>query len=298
MAAIFPKAGLNDNGVHPFVPASLIAGTVTLVKGAVGHRVAYNAACLALQTERVCMIVIEDGDRAHYLAGDAKEFAEFAAPVSTSLIAALPNSKTHQGDGVYFHPVGEMLACLIVRERRIKAYIGSKQVARRFPNVEKAESLPTYELWLDDPLTPGCPIWSGYAEQERESNRRMLHKMAGIGIGVNVVMGGLWAGSVMWQGYTQAQMNDSQEKVRQSLVQAVSQLQASPYKQQAWTELQEVARFVIEKKGRLEAFSFKQGKIMWEINVPASVTGEEITKSLGKAETSAAGERLRISKGH
>lgn len=297
MAEPMAKAGRNDNGVHPFLPSTLVAATVPLVKGAVGHRVAYHAACLALQTERICMIIQEDGDRVHYLAGDAREFAEFAVPVSTSLISALPGFGTHQGDGVYFHPIGEMLACLIVRERRIKACVGTKQSARRFPAVEKAEDLPVHELWLDDPLVQGCPVWSGYAEQERESNRRVLKKMMLVGLAVNVVMGSVWGGSVVWEGYSQAKMIDSQAKMRESLHTAVSRLEAAPYKHPAWNELQEVGRFVIEKKGRLDEFKFYKGKINWRLTVPSSVTGEEITRALGKVETNPEAGSIRITKG-
>lgn len=297
MAEPTAKAGRNDNGVHPFLPSTLVAATLPLVKGSVGHRVAYHAACLALQTERICMIIQEDGDRVHYLAGDAREFAEFAVPVSTSLISALPGFGTHQGDGVYFHPIGEMLACLIVRDRRIKAYVGTKQAARRFPSVEKAEELPVHELWLDDPLVQGCPVWSGYAEQERDTNRKLMHKLIAIGFGVNVVMGSVWGGSVVWEGYSQAKMIDSQTKMRQSLSMAVGQLQAAPYKHPAWTELQEVSRFVVEKKGRLDEFQFAKGKMMWRLTVPNSVTGEEITRALGKVETNPDNIGIRISKG-
>src|SRR5471032_2986780 len=85
-----------------FVPPSLVACSLMLAKGAVPVQVAYNAATLALDTERVCTILSSHEGKVHYLAGAAADFASQAPGVATMMAVALPGGPVYRGDGVYF----------------------------------------------------------------------------------------------------------------------------------------------------------------------------------------------------
>lgn len=280
-----------------FVPRSLIAGSLPLAKGAVPLQVAYNAACLALDSERIALIVSASGNTVHYLAGLAADFAS-AGPVTCWLAGALPGSAHHQGPGAYYCPLDEhgLTACVLCTEDGVKCFVGSADDVKRFPASERVPDCRAFEA--TDPVGAAWPRWHAYTEYAREDNRTLLRRLVQGGLAACAIMLVLWVAAAVYLSWANAQSTDLAAKARR-IVDSAQQAFAenSGNRDPAWIEFQNLARFVLEHQGRLVAFEHKGGKSSWTLEVPEFTTGEEISRAFGPGvQTHKEGNRIQVSK--
>jgi hypothetical protein len=286
--------------VRDFLPPTLIAGSLPVAKKASAAQVAYNAASLALDTERVCLITSFADGKVNYLAGAASDFASQGA-VSTLLASALPNAPQHKGYGAYYCPLVDNsgMACVITTASGIKCFVGSEADAERFPVAEQVTDCPTYRLKNFSDELNAMPRWQSFSEYDRSDNRTLLRRLLMVG-GLNaVVMGVMWLGATIYVARTTAQINDFAMQAR-TVLSAASEtyVQKGGGRHPAWQEFQNVSSFVLTHRGHLLKFDLKDGKVSWSMDVPDFITGDEIGRIFGSGiQTRKEGNMIRISKG-
>lgn len=284
----------------PFVPPSIVAGSVNVAAGADPVQVAYNSACLALDSERVCLIFSAHGRLVHYVAGLASDFSSSSPNVTTILAIALPGMPYHRGDGCYRVKIGlsgEMVACVACKDGRVYSFVGTTSRAERFPAAIGGANIPVIDLADSDPCAQDIPVWKPHSEREREDNKRLLRRSAIFLFAVNCFMGSIWVASAVTQGVAEGQLHNIANEASQGMQSLFGKLAPAAYKHEAWNEYQAIAAFAIDHKGRLEHFELKDGRLAWKISVPSFVTGAEINSNFKGVSVAEDGDRLIIRKG-
>jgi hypothetical protein len=291
MQMVMPRfrthAGGKAESVSEFVPRSLIAGSLPVAAGASPLHVAYNAASFALDTDRICLITSVQGDKVHYLAGAASDFAS-QGPVSTLLARALPGVAGHQGKGVYF----------CTTEDDVKCFVGDQGDADRFPDAEGLDDYVVHRLQPYTEKLTGLPAWKPFSERDRAANRAWCGGLLVTGIGLSVVMALIWAGSAIYVSRLGAPRPDPAQELQSLIAQtSASVVKDSGTYDSAWLEFQTVSRFVLEHQGKLLSFQLLDGKLSWSLEVPDSVTGEELDQALGRGiQTRRDGGKISVGK--
>lgn len=282
-----------------FLPKSLIAGSLPLGKGASPTQVAYNSASLALNTERLCLITSVLGNRVYYLAGDASEFAS-QQNASTVLSTALPGSRMHRGDGVYFALLSDkgQMACIVVKDKTLKCFVGAPAEAERFPAVENASDLPVYHLHSTGEKFGALTPWRQLSDYDRDENRKLAKAILSTGAANALVMATVWVACSFYVAQASEQSSDYKAMAEAMLSEASASLaRSSSSRHMGWQELQDVSRFAREHKGRIQAFELKDGRISWQLEIPTFVTGEQISKAFkGGVQTRKDGPVIIVSK--
>lgn len=280
-----------------FVPRSLIAGSLPVARDASPLQVAYNAACLALDTERIVLIAAREDDRVHYLAGAGADFAS-QGNVTTLLASALPGNPHHRGHGSYFCAVDDTLhACVITTSAGVKCFVGTEEDVERFPVTEGVPQLPVFQVGSAGAALEQMPPWRAFSEYDRGDNRLLLQRLLTVGIALNGVMGLLWVGASLYASYASAQAQDLATQARAVITAASNAFaQDGGNHHPAWQEFQNVSRFALEYQGRITAFAFQDGKLNWSLVVPEFVTGDQIQRAFGSVQTKREDGRIRISK--
>lgn len=292
-----PKAAEAD--VSEFLPRTLIAGALPMAKGVSAPQVAYHAASLALDTERVCLITSVSEDKVSYLAGAAADFAS-AGPATTLLACALPGIPAHRGWGVYYGalPGNAGTACVISTASGIKCFVGSEADAQRFPAAEQLSHLPVHHIAEMDCALAALPQWHSFTEHQRSDNRLLLKRLQIFGAANVAVMAAVWLGSSLYIAQTSAESADLEGQARAAIAKASeAYMNKGGGRHPAWHELQNVSRFVLSHRGRLLKFNLKDRRISWSIEVPDFVTGEEIGKAFGRGiQTRREGGMIRVTR--
>ena len=283
-----------------FVPASIVAGSVNVAAGADPAQVAYNSACLALDSERVCLIFSAQGRLVHYIAGLASDFSSSSPNVTTILAIGLPGMPHHQGEGCYrvnVGPGGDLIACVACKDGRVYSFVGAPSRAERFPAAIGGVDIPVIDLSASDERVQDIPVWKPHSEREREDNKRLLRYSAIFLFAVNCVMAMIWIASAISQGVAEGKLHSIAEEAKLSMSSLIVKLAPAAYKHEAWNEYQSVAAFAMDHKGRLDHFELKDGKLTWRISVPAFVTGGEINSTFKGISVTQDGDNLIIRKG-
>jgi len=283
-----------------FVPPSIVAGSVNVAGGADPAQVAYNSACLALDSERVCLIFSAQGRLVHYIAGLASDFSSSSPNVTSILATGLPGMRHHQGEGCYrvnIGPGGDMIACVACKDGRVYSFVGAPSRAERFPAAIGGVDIPIIDLSASDARTQDIPVWKPHSEREREDNKRLLRYSAIFLFAVNCIMALTWIASAITQGVSEGKLHSIAEEAQQSMGSLIVKLAPAAYKHEAWNEYQSVAAFAMDHKGKLEHFELKDGQLAWRISVPSFVTGGEINSTFKGINVTEDGDNLIIRKG-
>lgn len=283
-----------------FVPPSIVAGSVNVASGSDPAHVAYNSACLALDSERVCLIFSTHDRMVHYIAGLASDFSSSSPNVATMLATSLPGMAHHEGDGCYqanLDLAGDIVACVACKDGRVYSFVGTPSRAERFPAAIGGLALPLIKISDSDDRIQDIPVWKPHSEREREDNKRLL-RLSGIFLfAVNVVMGLIWVASSITQGISESKLNDITGEATRSMTSLVNAMAPASYKHEAWNEYQSVASFAMDHKGKMEHFELKDGQIAWSMSVPIFVTGGEINHAFKGVTVTESGDKILIKKG-
>jgi len=281
---MFLAENVSSGTREDFVPTSIVAGSLHLGRYADPIQVAYNAASLALDTERICLITSTSEGKIFYLAGAAADFASHGN-ATTSLAAALPNSPGYLGEGIYFYPIekSDLTVCVVSARNSLDCFVGkSQEVERYVQRVNKDLKLPVRRL--DGGRIPAdFPVWKTFTEYERVENRKFVRRVLLSALGISVVMSGAWLVSSLF--HSTMVKDDAESK--QSLIKSVEDVvknmdDASMVEFSVWNEFQRISTFVLSHQGKLVKFRYQNQKVAWTMALPEYTTGQEIDRALGR----------------
>ena len=246
---------------HPYTPRNFIAGQVKAVRGK-ELQAAAAAASAVLGTESIAIIHSISQGSVWYLAATAADLASHPGASST-LSAALPGTKNHQGDGAYVCDLAAGMQAVVLKQgEHVQSFVGAAAMVKRFVRLEGAK--------VGHTCTDEGLLWQLPAEPAKLRAWRLNLALTVSGLLLALGSSGVW----LWAAHGVSQQTALRDALRQEHVKAwstaVAGLEPAAYPK-ALADLQKAIAQAKQEKAVLLKFEHQNGRSSWSMSVNGRV---------------------------